>query len=268
MSLFKKFNSLILSQSEWPEFVKNYAPWWASHTLDWLKYGKKVQVVHFEDLKRNLYSELKGMVIFLSLEVLEDRLLCVEGQKDGNFKRSGLRKLEYDPYTPEMRATIDGLIKTVDTALRKRNLSGVPEEYMPRWYSSLFTCAFFVHNTLFFPAIPIYPPRIWNCLSSFCLIAFSFKNATVCIAQMNCWKTVCPFINNLHYIVSHGLVQQFALSLFTMDPSSLGHYKCVLTTNSVQSLWEMTVHTFYKSVCCHQDIRDSYLDKPMISVFH
>ncbi|XP_016409370.1 WSC domain-containing protein 2-like isoform X2 [Sinocyclocheilus rhinocerous] len=118
--------------TEWPEFVKNYAPWWASHTLDWLKYGKKVQVVHFEDLKRDLFSQLKGMIIFLGLEVSEDRLLCVEAQKDGNFKRSGLRKLEYDPYTAEMRATIGGLIRTVDTALRKRNLSGVPEEYRPR----------------------------------------------------------------------------------------------------------------------------------------
>lgn len=145
--------SLSLSQSEWPEFVKNYAPWWASHTLDWLKYGKKVQVVHFEDLKRDLFSHLKAMVIFLGLEVSEDRLLCVEGQKDGNFKRSGLRKLDYDPYTPEMRATIDGLIKTVDTALRKRNLSGVPEEYMPRWYSSFFHTHFFLFfsYTLFFP---------------------------------------------------------------------------------------------------------------------
>lgn len=151
MSLFKMFNSLILFQSEWPEFVKNYAPWWASHTLDWLKYGKQVQVVHFEDLKRELYSELKGMVILLSLEVSEDRLLCVEGQKDGNFKRSGLRKLEYDPYTPEMRASIDGLIKTVDTALRKRNLSGVPEEYKPRWYSSLHLC-FFCSQHTFFPS--------------------------------------------------------------------------------------------------------------------
>ncbi len=242
MSLFKKFNSLILSQSEWPEFVKNYAPWWASHTLDWLKYGTQVQVVHFEDLKRGLYSELKGMVILLSPEVSEDRLLCVEGQRDGNFKRSGLRKLEYDPYTPEMRASIDGLIKTVDTALRKRNLSGVPEEYRPRWYSSLHLC-FFCSQHTFFPAIPIFLPRIWSFLSSFCLIAFSFKNATVCIAHMNCWKTVCPFINNLLYIVRHGLVQQFALSLNTMNPSCIGHYKCVLTTNSVQSLWEMTSHS-------------------------
>lgn len=112
--------------------MRNYAPWWASHTLDWLNYGKNVQVVHFEDLKRDLFSKLKGMVQFLGLKVSEDRLLCVEGQKDGNFKRSGLRKLEYDPYTPEMRANINELIRTVDAALKKRNMSGVPEEYMPR----------------------------------------------------------------------------------------------------------------------------------------
>uniref|UniRef100_A0A3P8VWJ9 WSC domain containing 2 n=1 Tax=Cynoglossus semilaevis TaxID=244447 RepID=A0A3P8VWJ9_CYNSE len=84
---------------EWPEFVKNYAPWWASHTLDWLNYGKSVHVVHFENLKRDLFSQLKGMIQVLGLKVSEERLLCVEGQKDGNFKRSGLRKLEYDPPT-------------------------------------------------------------------------------------------------------------------------------------------------------------------------
>lgn len=89
-------------------------------------------MVHFEDLKRDLFTKLKGMVKFLGLKVSEDRLLCVEGQKDGNFKRSGLRKLEYDPYTPEMRSNINELIRTVDAALKKRNMSGVPEEYMPR----------------------------------------------------------------------------------------------------------------------------------------
>nr|XP_056715464.1 sialate:O-sulfotransferase 2 [Euleptes europaea] len=117
---------------EWPEFVKNYAPWWATHTIDWLKYGKNVLVVHFEDLKRDLFVQLKRMVSLLGIAVLEDRLLCVEGQKDGNFKRSGLRKLEYDPYTPEMRKMISGYIKTVDTALKRRNLTGVPEDYYPR----------------------------------------------------------------------------------------------------------------------------------------
>ncbi|XP_009477647.1 sialate:O-sulfotransferase 2 [Pelecanus crispus] len=117
---------------EWPEFVANYAPWWATHTLDWLRYGKKVLVVHFEDLKRDLFVQLQRMVGLLGIAACEDRLLCVEGQKDGNFKRSGLRKLEYDPYTPEMRKMISGYIKTVDTALKLQNLSGVPDDYYPR----------------------------------------------------------------------------------------------------------------------------------------
>ncbi|NXX47681.1 WSCD2 protein, partial [Tricholaema leucomelas] len=117
---------------EWPEFVANYAPWWATHTLDWLRYGKKVLVVHFEDLKRDLFVQLQRMVGLLGIAACQDRLLCVEGQKDGNFKRSGLRKLEYDPYTPEMRRLISGYIKTVDTALKLRNLSGVPDDYYPR----------------------------------------------------------------------------------------------------------------------------------------
>lgn len=126
------FNVFPYCVSEWPEFVNNYAPWWASHTLDWLQYGKNVHLVHFEELKRDLFSQLKNMVLFLGLDVSEDRLLCVVAQKDGNFKRSGLRKLEYDPYTPEMRKMIDGLVRSVDGALKLRNLSGVPDDYRPR----------------------------------------------------------------------------------------------------------------------------------------
>lgn len=118
--------------AEWPEFVRNYAPWWATHTLDWLKFGKKVLVVHFEDLKRDLFVQLGRMVGLLGVAVREDRLLCVESQKDGNFKRSGLRKLEYDPYTADMQRTISAYIKTVDAALRGRNLTGVPDDYYPR----------------------------------------------------------------------------------------------------------------------------------------
>ncbi|OCT98450.1 hypothetical protein XELAEV_180106821mg, partial [Xenopus laevis] len=117
---------------EWPEFVNNYAPWWATHTLDWLKYGKNVLVIHFEDLKKDLFIQLKRMINLLGLPILADRLLCVEGQKDGNFKRSGLRKLEYDPYTEDMRKMISNYIRTVDAALKLKNLTGVPEDYYPR----------------------------------------------------------------------------------------------------------------------------------------
>ncbi|XP_043910200.1 WSC domain-containing protein 1 [Protopterus annectens] len=116
---------------EWPDFVNSYASWWTSHVLDWLKYGKHLLIIHYEDLKRNLFQQLKLMMEFLNVTVSDDRLLCVENNKDGNFKRSGLKK-DFDPFTPEMKDLINKYIKAVDDALRKRNFTGLPEEYMPR----------------------------------------------------------------------------------------------------------------------------------------
>ncbi|XP_068126313.1 sialate:O-sulfotransferase 1 isoform X2 [Hyperolius riggenbachi] len=117
---------------EWPEFVNSYASWWASHALDWLQFGKKLLVVHYEDLKKDLIGKLKEMVAFLKLPINEDRLLCVENNKDGNFKRLGSSQTVLDPFTREMKDLIDGYIRTVDKALRSRNFTGLPEDYMPR----------------------------------------------------------------------------------------------------------------------------------------
>ncbi|KAM4796984.1 sialate:O-sulfotransferase 1 isoform 2-T2 [Rhinophrynus dorsalis] len=121
-----------LYNKEWPEFVNSYASWWASHALDWLQYGKRLLVVHYEDLKMDLIGKLKEMVAFLNLPINEDRLLCVENNKDGNFKRVGSSQTVMEPFTQEMKALIDGYIRTVDKALTSRNFTGLPEEYMPR----------------------------------------------------------------------------------------------------------------------------------------
>ncbi|XP_075052877.1 sialate:O-sulfotransferase 1 [Mixophyes fleayi] len=117
---------------EWPEFVNSYASWWASHALDWLQYGKKLLVVHYEDLKMDLIGRLREIVAFLNLPINDDRLLCVENNKDGNFKRVGSSQAVKNPFTQEMKDLIDGYIRTVDKALRARNFTGLPEEYMPR----------------------------------------------------------------------------------------------------------------------------------------
>ncbi|KAJ1184486.1 hypothetical protein NDU88_001292 [Pleurodeles waltl] len=116
---------------EWPEFVNSYASWWASHTLDWLKHSKNLLVMHYEELKKDLIHKLKEMVEFLHLEVDHNRLLCVENNKDGNFKRSGAGP-DLDPFTREMKDLIDGHIRTVDEALKLRNFTGLPKEYALR----------------------------------------------------------------------------------------------------------------------------------------
>ncbi|NWJ00530.1 WSCD1 protein, partial [Crypturellus undulatus] len=117
---------------EWPDFVNSYASWWASHVLDWLKYGKRLLIIHYEDLKQSLIPTLREMVEFLNMTVTEDRLLCVENNRDGNFKRSGTKQKGFEPFTPEMKDLINSYILTVDEALRKRNFTGLPREYVPR----------------------------------------------------------------------------------------------------------------------------------------
>ncbi|XP_060060181.1 sialate:O-sulfotransferase 1 [Erinaceus europaeus] len=117
---------------EWPDFVNSYASWWSSHVLDWLKYGKRLLVVHYEELRRSLVPTLREMVAFLNVSVSEERLLCVENNKEGSFRRHGGHPHDPEPFTPEMKDLIDGYIRTVDKALREHSGAGLPREYVPR----------------------------------------------------------------------------------------------------------------------------------------
>lgn len=89
-------------------------------------------MVFYEDLKRDPIGQLRGIVHFLGLQVSEERLLCLESQLEGKFKRPNTQKLDYDPFTPAMKEQINQLISAVDEALRKKNMTGLPEEYMQR----------------------------------------------------------------------------------------------------------------------------------------
>lgn len=112
--------------------MDSYSTWWVSHALAWLRFAHRLLVVHFENLQKDLVPQLKTITAFLNISIPEERLLCTESNRDGHFKRSGSRSLTFDPFTPEMRARIDEYIHTVDKALRDRNLSGLPQEYLPR----------------------------------------------------------------------------------------------------------------------------------------
>ncbi|XP_064833245.1 sialate:O-sulfotransferase 1-like [Oncorhynchus masou masou] len=115
---------------EWPEFVDSYAPWWASHALSWLQFGRRLLVVHYEDLQRALFPQLRLLTLFLNATMMEERLMCAKSNQDGHFKRSGgAQRPSFDPFTAEMRSTIDSYILTVDQALRDRNYNGLPHKY-------------------------------------------------------------------------------------------------------------------------------------------
>ncbi|XP_062870503.1 sialate:O-sulfotransferase 1 [Trichomycterus rosablanca] len=117
---------------EWPEFVESYSLWWVSHALAWLKFPRNVLVVHYEKLQMDLVTQLRHITSFLNVSVSDDRLLCADSNRDGHFKRSRTHDLSFDPFSVDMRTRIDGYIREVDRALRDRNLTGLPQEYMPR----------------------------------------------------------------------------------------------------------------------------------------
>ncbi|XP_061558764.1 sialate:O-sulfotransferase 1-like isoform X1 [Phycodurus eques] len=117
---------------EWPEFVSSYAPWWSSHALSWLKFGRRLHVVHYEELQRALLPQLRLITAFLNVTATEERLICAQSNQDGYFKRPGAQQPSFDPFTPHMRQMIDTFIHNVDTALQSRNFSGLPREYLPR----------------------------------------------------------------------------------------------------------------------------------------
>ncbi|XP_056140795.1 sialate:O-sulfotransferase 1 isoform X5 [Lampris incognitus] len=117
---------------EWPDFVASYAPWWASHALSWLKFGRRLLVVHYEELQKALFPQLRRITSFLNVTVTEERLLCAQTNQDGHFKRLGSQRPSFHPFTPDMRRMIDSFIHTVDQALKGRNISGLPQEYLPR----------------------------------------------------------------------------------------------------------------------------------------
>uniref|UniRef100_A0A665TCP2 WSC domain containing 1b n=1 Tax=Echeneis naucrates TaxID=173247 RepID=A0A665TCP2_ECHNA len=117
---------------EWPEFVSSYAPWWASHAMSWLKFGRRLLVVHYEELQRALLPQLRLITGFLNVTMTEERLLCAQSNQDGHFKRSVAQRPSFDPFTQDMKRMIDSFIHTVDQALQSRNFSGLPQEYLPR----------------------------------------------------------------------------------------------------------------------------------------
>ena len=90
-------------------------------------------MVHYEDLQRALFPQLRLLTSFLNATITEERLMCAQSNQDGHFKRSGrAQRPSFDPFTAELRSTIDSYIHTVDQALRDRNYSGLPHDYIPR----------------------------------------------------------------------------------------------------------------------------------------
>ncbi|CAH1232039.1 WSCD2 [Branchiostoma lanceolatum] len=113
--------------NEWREFVDGQSRTWTNTNLNWLQYSRRLLVVHYEDFVRDTMGQLHRILDFLGLPASQDRLICLEADKDGKFKRR--RHLEFDPYTSDMKGYTNIFIKTIDMSLRLYNQTSLPQEY-------------------------------------------------------------------------------------------------------------------------------------------
>lgn len=96
----------------------NKALAWMNTTLDWLKFDGPLHLVFYEDLLDNLPEEMRRILEFLDLEVTESNFDCMIRHQDGIYKRRK-RPLNFDPFTPKLRALVDRCKRLVDRAVRE-----------------------------------------------------------------------------------------------------------------------------------------------------
>lgn len=100
--------------------------------MDWFRYGKRLLVVYYEELRYSLVFTLRKMVGFFNVFVSEERLFCVENNKEGSFRRYGRRFYDFEFFISEMKDLINGYIRIVDKVLRDYNWVGLFREYVFR----------------------------------------------------------------------------------------------------------------------------------------
>ena len=74
---------------DWDSFVHSAIQLWEDFYLTWIKMGKQLLVIYYEDLKniRRLKHTLKDVCKFLDFEFNEDRFSCILKHPYKKFKR-------------------------------------------------------------------------------------------------------------------------------------------------------------------------------------
>jgi len=93
---------------------------WLHHVTNCLQPQIKLPmlIVKFENLKSNLFSELKRMLDFLEVPYTDEDIECTVNSKSDSFHRSHHDR-SYDPYSPQQRQSIFKVIKEANVVLNK-----------------------------------------------------------------------------------------------------------------------------------------------------
>ncbi|CAH1777293.1 unnamed protein product [Owenia fusiformis] len=92
---------------------------WMYSTIEWLtEFPGHLIVVHYEQLKKNLKSQLIEIASFLKINVTQSLLDCIIcSNSDGGFKRRHRTNETFDPFDNRTKAVLNHYVKIVETTL-------------------------------------------------------------------------------------------------------------------------------------------------------
>ncbi|XP_002732419.1 sialate:O-sulfotransferase 1-like [Saccoglossus kowalevskii] len=102
---------------QWRDFVLSSIEKWTRLVMAWHDLKVPILVVHYEELKRSAVIEVARMLIFLNRTVEPERLECVQQNLEGSFHRKAKKDFYFDPFTKEMRDSVDRNIRKVNELL-------------------------------------------------------------------------------------------------------------------------------------------------------
>ena len=109
--------------TEWRRYLQHAPQQWVWHYVSWLRFGKgKIYVLHYDDLIRNLDSEMKKLLHFLEFPFDDQLLDCLRGQlldmiEKDSFNESFMNDILFDKNT---RLTLSMYEKVLEKSYPKR----------------------------------------------------------------------------------------------------------------------------------------------------
>ncbi|XP_065348218.1 sialate:O-sulfotransferase 2-like [Cloeon dipterum] len=114
---------------EWEQFAIRLTEIWRELAATWIVYSRDAMVLHYELMKNEPITHLKGILHFLKFPVDNQRLMCVVSHIDGPFRRPSTQQLMFeikDPYPDKVHHVLDAAIDQVNALLRQKGWQQMP----------------------------------------------------------------------------------------------------------------------------------------------
>ncbi|XP_072177900.1 sialate:O-sulfotransferase 1-like [Diadema setosum] len=127
-----------LKSKDWQKFVDKEGQRWHDMNLNWIKYSKRLLVIHYEQLETHTEDQLTRIVQFLRKSPDQERIACSvqdnpssssTGVSLGNHGVKTRAYLTTDPFTPSMHTIIDSFILSVNESLIAKGQDPLPSDY-------------------------------------------------------------------------------------------------------------------------------------------